>query len=131
MLDKIPIPFEDFKEKLDTNSKLLFSGVYGSGKTTFINDFFTDNEGYESIPIYPVNYSVASNKDIFELIKYDVLFQLIGKIPKENSLSINSLYISNFYNKFRKQTRFPNVFFKFCREIWFWNFESLQSIKVS
>ncbi len=82
-LDKIEIPFEDFNSVVNENSKILFSGVFGSGKTTFLKDFFNDNTNYSGIHIYPVNYSTVSNQDIFELIKYDILFQLIGIVPKE------------------------------------------------
>ena len=81
---KIPLPTKDFEAKLEGSLKILFSGVFGSGKTTFLNDFFSDNENYESIHIHPVHYSVASNKDIFELIKYDILFQLIKKIDEKD-----------------------------------------------
>ncbi len=97
MLEKVPIPFEQFKEKLEENSKVLFSGIFGSGKTTFINDFFDKNDDYESIHIYPINYSIASNEDIFELIKYDILFQLIGKIPKEDFFKLELPYHLTLY----------------------------------
>lgn len=100
MLDKVPIPFEDFKEKLDSNSKLLFSGVFGSGKTTFINDFFERNsvkDEYQSIHIYPVNYSTVSNQDIFELIKYDILFQLLGKVSADDFEKLDIPYELTLY----------------------------------
>ncbi|MCB4799877.1 P-loop NTPase fold protein [Neotamlana laminarinivorans] len=98
MIEKIPIPNENFKDVLSNNSKILFSGIFGSGKTTFINDFFEDNDSYEAIHIYPVNYSIASNVDIFELIKYDILFQLIGKLPKEDFLKLDIPYHLTLYN---------------------------------
>ncbi|MDO6818632.1 P-loop NTPase fold protein [Zobellia sp. 1_MG-2023] len=91
-LEKVVMPFEDFEIKFSQNSKILFSGVFGSGKTTFIKDFFEKNDTYQSIHIYPVNYSVASNEDIFELIKFDILLQLIGKIPKEDFEKIEIPY---------------------------------------
>lgn len=91
-LEKIPVPFEDFKNKLDNYPKILFSGIFGSGKTTFLNDFFKENKEYKKIHIYPVNYSIASNKDVFELIKYDILFQLIGEISKEDFLKLDIPY---------------------------------------
>lgn len=83
--EKIKLPTEKFEELLSNSPKLLFSGKFGSGKTTFINDFFKANlDKYEMLHIYPVNYSVVSTTDIFELIKYDILFQLLGKIRKED-----------------------------------------------
>lgn len=66
---------EDFK-----NQKILFSAPFGEGKSTFLKYFFEQNEEkYEVFKVFPVNYSVASNEDIFRYIKADVLFQLMGK----------------------------------------------------
>lgn len=64
--------------ELTCNSNILFSGIFGIGKTYFINDFFKENAEYEAIMLSPVNYSVSRNEDIFELIKYDILFELLG-----------------------------------------------------
>lgn len=81
----IPIdaPAADFKNHLEIegNKRILFSGPFGSGKTWFLKEFFEQrDEGkkYEAIHISPVNYSVASNEDIFELIKVDVLIHLLS-----------------------------------------------------
>ena len=101
------------------NDRIVFSGKFGIGKTYFIDKFF--NEGPYSkvfIPIYisPVNYAIASNEDIFEYIKVNILFELLKEIPcdftklnisfttgayyylKENSLDI----IANIFSKFEK-----------------------------
>lgn len=60
------------------NVRILFSGKFGIGKTTFINQYFAGKEdGYVKIHLYPVNYSIASNEDIIDLIKYDILMELI------------------------------------------------------
>ena len=62
---------------LEDNSRIIFSGLFGIGKTTFLDKFFTaKSKEYYTIKIYPVHYSIASNEDIFELIKYDILFHL-------------------------------------------------------
>lgn len=53
--------------------------ILGQVKLIFLDKFFEKNNDYEAIHIYPVNYSVDSNEDIFELIKYDVLFKLLEK----------------------------------------------------
>lgn len=69
-----------FKQHLDApdNHRIIFSAPFGSGKTTFLNDFFKKNENeYQAFHLYPVNYSVSSNEDIFELIKYDILFHFL------------------------------------------------------
>jgi hypothetical protein len=69
-----------------SNSKIVFSGRYGAGKTTFLNTFFGNpsvlgiaEHGYELFRISPVNYSIASNSDIIEAIKYDVITELLQK----------------------------------------------------
>lgn len=68
----------------EENKKIVFSGRFGSGKTTFINFFFGGQDSkfsskYDCFHLFPVNYSVASNEDIFELIKYDILLGLLYK----------------------------------------------------
>ena len=70
---------ESFNEhiSIDENLRIVVSGAFGSGKTYFLNRFFDGNQSYNLIKIFPVNYSVASNEDIFELIKFDILFELL------------------------------------------------------
>ena len=61
-------------------TNILVSGEFGSGKTTFLTHFFRKESvlvDYHSIHLYPVNYSVLSNQDIFRYIKYDILFELL------------------------------------------------------
>lgn len=84
--DKYHIPtdiiIKDFEEHLSpsNNLRIFFSAKFGTGKSYFLEEFFSKkgNE-YEVIKLYPVNYSTASNNDIFELIKFDILFHLIIK----------------------------------------------------
>lgn len=86
-----PIPIENelkaFKEHLDINERTIFSAKFGDGKTFFLNEFkkeYSDEnkkkvdkkEKYYFITLYPVNYSVVENQDIFEYIKRDILLQL-------------------------------------------------------
>lgn len=75
----IDFPFKQFLAHLGeaSNERILFSGPFGIGKTWFIKRFFAQNPTYEALHLYPVNYSVASNEDIFELVRYDLLKQLI------------------------------------------------------
>ncbi|MBX2842896.1 MAG: NTPase KAP [Flammeovirgaceae bacterium] len=78
----IDIPSKEFKKhiEIEDNDRIIFSGRFGIGKTHFLDRFFDVNsDNYEAIHIYPVNYSVASNEDIFELIKYDIFYELINK----------------------------------------------------
>lgn len=68
---------EFFKHlSIENNRRILFSAPFGSGKSYFLNNFFTDLPEQVVIKLHPVDYSVASNEDIFELIKYDILNEM-------------------------------------------------------
>lgn len=80
---------EKFLQHLDItgNNRILFTAPFGQGKTTFLNEVFDQEiDKYFTIKLYPVNYSVSSNEDVFELIKFDILVQLIGKYRSELNL---------------------------------------------
>lgn len=79
------------------NDRIIFSGPFGTGKTYFLNSFFKDNISYNIIHLFPVNYSVATNEDIFELVKFDILFALLGKDVEFDKLEINHL---EYFQKF-------------------------------
>lgn len=70
----------DFAKHINANPRTILSSKFGDGKSFFLQKM-KENEGlkgmYEFLTIYPVNYQVVGNKDIFELIKRDVLFQLM------------------------------------------------------
>ncbi|MDM1065523.1 hypothetical protein HXZ88_07800 [Myroides odoratimimus] len=71
----------EFKEHLDLelNQRILFTAPFGAGKSTFIDDFKTvHKDEYRFIRLYPVNYAISANEDIFELIKFDILFELMA-----------------------------------------------------
>jgi hypothetical protein len=72
---------ERFQEHLSIpkNNRILFSGMFGIGKTYFLNSLFSNNESYEPFFISPINYSVSNNEDILEYIKYDILICLLEK----------------------------------------------------
>lgn len=80
---EIPIdcPKEEFQKHIDieNNSRIIFSGRYGIGKTYFLKKFFDKNEAYNTFFLTPINYQISGNEDIMELIKYDILFELIEK----------------------------------------------------
>lgn len=102
-----------FREFLgeESNNKIIFSARFGTGKSTFINDFFERNKDvYQIIKILPVNYSVASNKDIFEYIKYDILLQMLEWQDIER-------YIIDIPYKLSAQMRFINDPFNTIVEI--------------
>lgn len=92
------VSIEDIKQSFknhiqpDHNSRIIFSGEYGIGKTYFLRNFFKKEMGYAPIFISPVKYSVSDNIDVFELIKVDILIQLIirGDLELENEFELNS-----------------------------------------
>ncbi|MEQ8469916.1 MAG: AAA family ATPase [Marinoscillum sp.] len=77
----IDSPKKEFEDHLSLpdNHRIFFSGPFGIGKTYFLKKFFKEHPEYIPIHLYPVNYSVAQNEDVFELIKYDVLYNLIAQ----------------------------------------------------
>ncbi len=76
-IDSIEKDFEDFLSQ-ESNNRIIFSGPFGIGKSYFLNKFFKNRESkYLPIFLRPVNYSLLSNEDVFRLIKYDILLQLI------------------------------------------------------
>lgn len=83
MIDTFEIPVDRaiarFHEHLDTHDRTILSAKFGDGKTYFLQKFIVDERvrsDYEFLTIYPVNYQVEKNRDIFELIKYDLLIQM-------------------------------------------------------
>jgi hypothetical protein len=88
-MNEIIIPIESVKKEFNdhleipSNSRIFFSGKFGVGKTHFLNEFFeSKNDGYEVIHLYPVNYQISQNEDIIELIKYDILVELLKRNDK-------------------------------------------------
>lgn len=81
--------YDDFNDHilLPQNHRILFTAPFGTGKTTFLKEFFDKYENiYITIDLYPIQYSVSQNEDVFELIKFDILLQLIGKYEDELNL---------------------------------------------
>lgn len=74
----IPIDnaLNNFHSHLDTHPRTIFSAGFGEGKSFFLNSFKEQFEDCVFITLYPVNYQIVDNKDIFDLIKRDILFQL-------------------------------------------------------
>ena len=70
---------KDFVQYLDSTDRIILSARFGDGKTHLLNALRNDetaNKEYEFLTIYPVNYSVAPNEDVFEYIKRDIIVQL-------------------------------------------------------
>jgi hypothetical protein len=80
------------------NERIIFSGIFGIGKTFFIDKFFENNcDEFIEIKLNPVNYSVSQTEDIFELIKFDIAFQLLGKNPTYEKIKFDKTFSSLFY----------------------------------
>ena len=80
MSDIIPIDSEitTFSDYLNNNCRGILSARFGDGKSFFLNEVKKQlSDKYIFITIYPVNYQVAENKDIFEYIKRDILLQIL------------------------------------------------------
>lgn len=68
-----------FHEHLSHHDRTILSAKFGDGKTYFLQKFIEDQKvqkDYKFLTIYPVNYQVEENRDIFELVKYDLLIQM-------------------------------------------------------
>ena len=80
MSDIIPIDSEiaTFSDYLNNNCRGILSARFGDGKSFFLNKVKEQlSDKYFFLTIYPVNYQVAENKDIFEYIKRDILLQIL------------------------------------------------------
>lgn len=69
----------DFRNHLENADRMILSARFGDGKSFFLQKVRENTKkfsDYEFITIYPVNYVVAPNEDIFEYIKRDILVQL-------------------------------------------------------
>lgn len=95
-----------FKDHLNFNERTIFSAKFGDGKTFFLNEFkkkYSDKikgddtlkEKYYFITLYPVNYCIAENQDIFEYIKRDILYHL-AKDDKLNPIDFEGIAKSIF-----------------------------------
>lgn len=71
---------------IEGNKRILISAPFGSGKTFFLQQFFQPERKTLNITLHPIDYSVASNEDIFELIKHDILIELMDKYIEDLKL---------------------------------------------
>ncbi len=79
---------------------MIFSGIFGIGKTYFLKEFFEQNsEDYELFLLSPVNYSISNNDDIIDYIKYDIAFELLGKNVDYEKTDFSQLLTAQFYLK--------------------------------
>lgn len=82
----IPIdaPKSDFDQFINDkrNRRIFFSGRFGIGKTYFLQRFFEEQkEKYDVYHLFPVRYQISNNENIIEILKYDILVDLLKQYP--------------------------------------------------
>ena len=70
-----------FSNFFGNSERMILSAKFGDGKTYLLNKFIQNddpkNPKYYFVVLHPVNYVVEENRDIFEYIKRDILFQIL------------------------------------------------------
>ncbi len=80
----IDAPKSEFERAIDSegNKLIFFSGRFGIGKTFFLQRFFEIHaDKYDTYHLFPVRYQISSNENVVELLKYDILVELLKKYP--------------------------------------------------
>lgn len=120
MIDVEPI-CRQFKQYLEIDNRCILSAKFGDGKSYFLSKFtqmFSDE--YLFITIYPVNYQVMENGEIFELIKRDILLRLLSENMIRNSdIEFTKSFQAAFYLSQNYEEVFGNLIqmipqFNFC-----------------
>lgn len=96
-------PIEEFGYHLKSHPRTILSAKFGDGKSFFLSKFEeVKKDDYEIITLHPVNYQVVENKDIFELIKRDILFQITvkGMLDEELDIKEEAAWIFFIQNNF-------------------------------
>ena len=98
----IPIDhvIDDFAVHLKSHERTILSAKFGDGKSYFLNSLMNNEEikkDFVFLVLHPVNYQVVENKDIFELIKRDVLFQLVNNGIYNPEYEITNEIAFSFY----------------------------------
>lgn len=85
---EIPIDnkINEFRFHLKSHPRTILSAKFGDGKSYFLSKFIKKHNGsFVFITLHPINYQVLENRDIFDLIKRDVLFQItVNKMLSED-----------------------------------------------
>ena len=89
----------DFYAHLMACPRTILSARFGDGKTFFVDKFMESErvkKTFRCLKLYPVNYQIAGDMDIFELIKRDILVQLILNGMMEEDIHIDGNIIMSF-----------------------------------
>jgi hypothetical protein len=118
---------DDFSKHLSIpdNKRILFSGPFGAGKTVFLQTFFKANPGFKKITLNPVDYSVTATNDIFEVIKHDLLNEIVTHFEDQISLEVEDFpmivlaqtYIKDKLNFFKLAKPFFNKVYPGAAEV--------------
>lgn len=85
-----------FDSHLRTHERTILSAGFGEGKTYFIQKCIENLRDTQFIVLHPVNYQILDNHDVYEVMKRDILFQLIvNNILEFDSIS-DSVAVSFF-----------------------------------
>ena len=110
--DYIPVDgaMERFENHLLSHDRVILSAKFGDGKTFFLNKLKEkckkdSKSPFEFITLYPVNYQVLENKDVFELIKHDMLLQMLQLRMIDTDYEVTDSLAFEFY----VQTHFSSV----------------------
>lgn len=84
-----------FYDHLSNHDRTILSAKFGDGKSYFLQKFMADEkvkENYVFLTLYPVNYQVEENRDVFELIKYDLLIQMFVQKIMEPDFKMSKVH---------------------------------------
>lgn len=98
----IPIEdkIEEFKIHLDSHPRTIFSAKFGDGKSFFMEkaiEYISKKYNYTFLKIYPINYQVLENKDIFEMVKHDILYQMLLNEMIEPDYDVDESVAMSFF----------------------------------
>lgn len=114
---EITSPEQKLLDHLTHNERIILSGKFGIGKSFFLNKYFeSHSDKFISINLRPVNYVVSSNEDIFQLIKYDIIYELLIHNDEYELFNINPLEEATIRNYFIADN-FGNILDKFFTSV--------------
>lgn len=100
---------KDFDKHLKSHPRTILSARFGDGKSFFLSEAEKQLKGkYVFLKLYPVNYQVADNQDIFEYIKRELLFQLYEKGLADKTYEIPDhiaafFFLQNSWDEFAEE----------------------------
>ena len=107
------IPLDDvikeFEKHLKSHPRTILSARFGDGKSYFLAAAEKKLKNRCAfLTIYPVNYQVAENQDIFEYIKRDLLFQMYeqGMVPASYEIPdgiASYFFLNNNWQEFAEE----------------------------